>query len=284
MQTISRRFVRKTLRDMRAAIRTLATDEHTMAAASSIAHHGRRSIAAAADFLVPPVCIACRHRLVTHHTLCPTCWMGIDFISAPICDTIGIPLPFDTGGRMVSAAALAAPPVYDRSRSVASHTDVMRRLIHALKYGDRTDGLAVYGRWLARAAADLLEETDLVVPIPLNRWRLWRRRFNQSALLAQALSRETGLPINTLALTRPRPTRSQVGLTVDQRRRNVSGAFLVPDRKSSAIRGRNILLVDDVMATGATVNAAVRSVRRAGATGVNVVTLARVLAPVQPSA
>lgn len=185
---------------------------------------------------------------------------------------------------MVSAAALAAPPAYDRSRSVASHTDVMRSLIHALKYGDRTDGVATYGRWLASAAVDLLEDTDLIVPVPLNRWRLWRRRFNQSALLARALGRETGLPVNMLALTRPRPTRSQIGLTIDQRRRNVSGAFLVPNHKRVVIRGRNILLVDDVMTTGATVDASVRALRRAGATGVNVVTLARVLEPVQPTA
>ena len=160
----------------------------------------------------------------------------------------------------------------------------MRNLIHALKYGDRTDGLAVYGRWLASSAVDLLNDADLIVPIPLNRWRLWHRRFNQSALLARALSRETGLPIETLALTRPRPTRSQIGLTVDQRRRNVSGAFRVPDRKRTAIRNRNILLVDDVLTTGATIDAAARTLRRTGASRVDVVTLARVLEPIQPTA
>ena len=269
---------------MQAALRAIATHEHMKPATNRIVREGRRTISTIADFLVPPVCIACRCHLVTHHALCPSCWAGIDFIQTPICDTTGIPLPFDTGERMVSAAALAAPPAYNRLRSVAAHTDIMRNLIHALKYGDRTDGLAVFGRWLARASAEFHDDTNVIVPIPLNRWRLWHRRFNQSALLAQALGRETGLPVNTRALTRPRATRSQVGLSVDQRRRNVSGAFQVPDHKCAEIRDQNILLVDDVMTTGATINAAVRSLRRAGAKGVDVVTLARVLEPVQPTA
>ncbi len=243
-----------------------------------------RGGAVVADFLVPPVCIACRRQLVSHHSLCPACWIDIDFIRAPICDRLGIPLPFDTGGPAVSAAALAAPPGYDRSRSAALHTDVMRGLIHGLKYGDRTDGVAMFGRWLASASSDLIGETDLIVPVPLNRWRLWQRRFNQSAMLARALAAETGVALDTMALVRVRRTRSQVGLTVNQRKTNVSGAFRVPERKRAYVRGKSILLVDDVMTTGATVEASTRALRRAGATTVNVVTLARVVGPVQSTA
>lgn len=245
--------------------------------------YARAAANTVADFLVPPVCISCRTQLTAHHTLCPQCWIGTDFIRAPVCDRLGIPLPFDTGERTVSAAALAAPPAYDRSRSVALHTDIMRGLIHGLKYGDRTDGVAIFGRWLAAAASEFLDETDLIVPIPLNRWRLWQRRFNQAALLSHAMSKETGVPTDALALIRVRRTRSQVGLTVNQRRTNVSGAFRVPDRKKPMIKGNSILLVDDVMTTGATVDAATRALRRAGAREVNVVTLARVVAPVQPT-
>lgn len=243
-----------------------------------------RAATTVADFLVPPVCISCRTQLTSHHTLCPHCWIGVDFIRAPVCDCLGTPLPFDTGGITVSAAALAAPPAYDRARAVALHTDIMRGLIHSLKYGDRTDGLAVFGRWLAAAAADLLPETDVIIPIPLNRWRLWQRRFNQAASLSQALARETGLPTDTLALSRIRQTRSQVGLTINQRRTNVSGAFRVPDAKKEHLAGKSVLLVDDVMTTGATIDAATRALRRAGVQTVNVVALARVIEPVQPTA
>ena len=247
---------------------------------TAVARHTARVIA---DFLVPPVCVACRTRTAAHNTLCPSCWQGVDFIRAPICDKLGIPLPFDAGPGTVSAAALAAAPAYDRARSVAAHTDVMRQLVHALKYGDRTDGLVIYGRWLALAAADLLDETDVIVPVPLNRWRLLARRFNQAALLAHALGSETGKSVDPLALTRIRRTRSQVGLTANQRRRNVSGAFNVPPERSHVIAGRGVLLVDDVLTTGATLDAATRTLRRAGAVRVNVVTLARVVAPVQPT-
>ncbi|MEL7542991.1 MAG: ComF family protein [Pseudomonadota bacterium] len=236
-----------------------------------------------ADFLVPPVCISCRTPLTRHHALCPSCWINVDFVRAPICDVLGTPLPFATGRLTVSAAALAAPPVYDRARSVAHHTDVMRRLIHGLKYGDRTDGVATFGKWLAIAAQDFADETDLIIPVPLNRWRLWSRRFNQAALLAHALARETGWPIDTRALDRVRRTRSQVGLTANQRRTNVSGAFRVPPRARNTIRGSSVLLVDDVLTTGATLNAAARTLKTAGAARVNVVTLARVVAPVQPT-
>ncbi|MEO0619257.1 MAG: ComF family protein [Pseudomonadota bacterium] len=236
-----------------------------------------------ADFLVPPVCISCRTPLTRHHALCPTCWIDVDFIRAPICDVLGTPLPFETGRTTVSAAALAAPPVYDRARSVAQHTEVMRNLIHDLKYGDRTDGVATFGKWLAIAAQDFANETDVIVPIPLNRWRLWSRRFNQAALLTHALARETGWTVDTRALDRIRRTRSQVGLTANQRRTNVSGAFRVAARAREMIRGSGVLLVDDVLTTGATLNAAARTLRAAGATRVNVVTLARVVAPVQPT-
>lgn len=151
----------------------------------------RRASMMVADFLVPPVCMSCRRQLTSHHTLCPQCWVGVDFICAPICDRLGTPLPFATGDVTVSAAALAAPPAYDRARAVALHTDIMRGLIHSLKYGDRTDGVAVFGRWLHSAAQDFIDETNIIIPIPLNRWRLWSRRFNQAALLSRARERDT---------------------------------------------------------------------------------------------
>ena len=111
----------------------------------------RRAAAAIADVLVPPLCLSCHERLSTHDALCPACWSGIDFIRAPLCDRLGLPMPYDTGGRMVSAAAAADPPAYDRARAVARFEGVMRTLVHDLKFHDRHDARRLFGRWLAGA-------------------------------------------------------------------------------------------------------------------------------------
>lgn len=229
-----------------------------------------------ADLLAPPACLSCRTPLSSHHTLCAACWGGIDFIRAPLCDQLGIPLPYDTGGRMLSAAALADPPRYDRARAVARYSGTMRILIHALKYGDQHHMVRLFGRWLAVAAAELTAESDLIVPVPLARGKLWSRRFNQSALIGAALARETGLAHDPLSLFKKRATPSQVGLTIEARRRNVAGAFEVHKARRERIKGRRILLVDDVVTTGATVEACTAALRRAGAAAVSVAALARV--------
>ena len=236
----------------------------------------RRMGKALLNVIVPPLCLSCRTPVEATDALCAACWRRIDFITAPVCDRLGIPLPYDTGGPTVSAAALAHPPVYDRARAVARFDDRVRHLVHRLKYGDQHDGVALFGRWLRGAAAPLLPETDLIVPVPLNRWRLWQRRFNQAALLAQALGRETGIAVDPVALVRARATPSQVGMTADQRRRNVQGAFRVPPGKRALIAGRNILLIDDVITTGATADACARVLKRAGAERVDVAAIAMV--------
>lgn len=233
-------------------------------------------VKALTDVVVPPLCLSCRAHIEVADALCATCWRRIDFITAPVCDRLGIPLPYDTGGPTVSVAALANPPVYDRARAVARFDDRVRYLVHRLKYSDQHDGVALLGRWLHGAAAPLLPGTDLIVPVPLNRWRLWQRRFNQAALLAQALGRHSQIPVDPLVLVRGRATPSQVGMTADQRRRNVQGAFQVPARKRALIAGRNILLVDDVITTGATVDACARVLKRFGAARVDVAAVALV--------
>lgn len=229
------------------------------------------------DLVLPPLCLGCRRPLAEHGRLCSACWLRISFITRPRCDITGLPLPFDSGGRQISPRALAEPHEFDRARAVARFDDVMRHLIHGLKYGDRREGLALFGRWLALAGAELLADADLIVPVPLYRTRLWQRRFNQSALLAFELSRLTGVPADALTLRRRRATRSQVGLSEDQRRRNVAGAFMVPEPKTQLVQDRNILIIDDVLTTGATLDACARVLKRAGARRVDVLVLARVL-------
>jgi ComF family protein len=236
----------------------------------------RRALAVCADTIVPPCCLVCCVRIGAHHLLCPGCWKDINFIRPPLCDVLGIALPFDTGGRTVSAAALADPPAYGRARAVAHFSGSMRTLVHQLKYADRHDARTLFGRWLAEAGRDLQPGVDVIVPVPLSRLRLLLRHFNQAAVLAAELSRQTGVPMDPMLLKRTRWTRSQVGMTRDQRRRNIAGAFGVTRHRRARLQGRNVLLVDDVVTTGATVDACARALKRAGAARVDVLALALV--------
>ena len=246
------------------------------ARARRLANTPRSLLARVADLIVPPCCLVCRTPLGAHHLLCAPCWREVHFIRAPLCDVLGIPLPFDTGERMLSAAAVAHPPAYDRARAVAHFSGSMRTLVHQFKYADRHDARTLYGRWLAEAGHSLTQGIDVVVPVPLSRWRLLSRRFNQAAILAQELSRRTGLAVDVGLLRRRRFTRSQVGLTRDERRRNLAGAFVVPRQRRASVHGRNVLLIDDVITTGATVEACARVLKRAGAAHVDVLALALV--------
>ncbi len=234
----------------------------------------RAGARAVANLVVPPVCLACRAPLCEHHALCATCWVETDFIRPPLCDRLGIPLPFDTGGVMVSAGASADAPDYDRARGVAAFNGTMQKLVHGFKYSDRHDARRLFGRWLVAAGETLIAESDVVIPIPLNRWRLLYRRYNQSAILAMEVSRRTGIEVAPLALVRTKQTPSQVGLSIEERRLNMAGAFMVPPGRQAEIAGRRVLLIDDVITTGATVNAAARALKSAGAAQVDVLALA----------
>jgi len=236
----------------------------------------RRAFGAITDVLIPPLCLACHRRLAAHDALCPSCWRDIDFIRAPLCDRLGLPMPYDTGAPMISAAAAADPPVYGRARAVARFEGVMRALIHDLKFHDRHDARRLFGRWLAEAGAELLADADLLVPVPLTRRRLLSRRFNQSALLAHEVALLARIEVEPLALLRVRSTKPQVGLSRQQRRENVANAFAVAPARKDAVTGKKIVLIDDVITTGATAEACARTLKRAGAPRVDVLALAMV--------
>lgn len=238
----------------------------------------RRTGARLLDVVFPPVCLVCRKAVAGHGALCPACWSDIGFIERPFCERLGTPFDRDFGVGMISLEASADPPVFERARAVARYdSDKARSLAHRLKYYDRLELAEPLGRWMARAGAELLSDADLLVPVPLHRMRLLSRRFNQSAALAHVISRESAVPVEALALERVKPTPQQVGLTRGQRAANMQGAFRLREEAKPAIEGRNIVLVDDVLTSGATVNAAARVLLRARATRVDVLVYARVV-------
>ncbi len=229
--------------------------------------------------VLPPRCLGCGASVDRPGTLCAACWEQVDFLAPPLCRQCGFPFELDPGPESLCGACHARPPAYDRGRSVMAYDAGSRDLLLAFKHADRTEAAPAFAAWMARAAPDLLAEAEVIVPVPLHRWRLLRRRYNQAALLANALGRHSGTPVAPDVLVRRRNTPSQGNKTSAARRRNVAGAFAVPPRRARRIEGRRVLLVDDVLTTGATLEGCARVLRRAGAAGVDALTLARVVRP-----
>jgi ComF family protein len=227
-------------------------------------------------------CAACREP-VEGRELCPACWSTLSFISRPYCERLGTPFVYDPGPGILSMEAIADPPAYNRARAAVRFDEISRALVHALKYGDRLDLAPMMGRWISQAGRELLAEADALVPVPLHWRHLWARRFNQSATLAAAVSRHTGVSVAAGALKRVKPTAQQVGLSRTERTANVQGAFRVPDGGKAAVTGRRLVLIDDVLTSGATVDGYARTLLRAGAANVDVLVFARVAEPVRTS-
>jgi len=230
----------------------------------------------ALDVALPTLCPACREP-VGDQGLCAPCWSKLSLIAPPYCERLGIPFAYDPGPGVVSMQAIADPPAYHRARAAVRYDDVARKLVHALKYGDRHDLAPTMGRWMARAGRELLDGADALVPVPLHWRRLWARRFNQSALLAKAISLGSGVAVADRALKRIKATAQQVGLTQTERAQNVQGAFRVAAEHKAAVAGRKLVLVDDVLTSGATSDACARALLRAGARSVDLLVFARVV-------
>lgn len=228
------------------------------------------------DVLVPPRCLSCRTIVGEDGVLCPACWSEVTFITPPHCALCGLPFAVDPGGEAICGACSVQRPAFDRARAVFSYDDKGRRLVLDFKHRDQTHGAAVFARWIVRAAPELCAAADLIVPVPLHWTRLVKRGFNQSALIGRALGEATGTPFDPLILKRVRRTPTQVGLSPVARRKNVRGAFAVAPKKEAVLAGKRVLLVDDVLTTGATVEGCARTLKKAGATAIDIVTLARV--------
>jgi len=180
------------------------------------------------------------------------------------------------GAEMVCTSCIASQPAFERARAPLAYNDALARMLIQFKWGDRLDGVPTFARWMARAGAALVDEADAIAPVPLHATRLLMRRYNQSALLAQELGRQTGLPVMVDLLKRTRRTDLQRGKNPRERRRNVRGAFTVRPGRKARLAGARIVLIDDVMTTGATVNACARALKAAGAVAVDVLCVARV--------
>ncbi len=231
----------------------------------------------ARDHLWPPVCAACDAPVASAAGLCPDCWDAVTFLGRPQCHACGVPLPFDPGPGALCGDCTRARPPYDRARAAFVYDDASRGMILAFKHADRTDLGPALVNWLRRPAAPLLADADIVAPVPLHWSRLLGRRYNQSAMLANALARQAGLRAVPDLLIRKRRTGTQGGKSRTARRRNVQGAFRVAGRHVPMLRDERVLLVDDVMTTGATLEACARALLRSGAAAVDVVTIARVV-------
>ena len=232
----------------------------------------------ALDLVLPPQCLISGRPVEEQGQILPKYWQRIQFIGDPQCDLCGVPFPFDPGEDVLCTRCLTDRPDYDRARAAFVYDEFSRSMVLSLKHGDRTDGVRTFDRWMARTGTDVIVGSDVVIPVPLHPSRLHARRFNQSALLAQALARTVNMPFVPDLLKRRRRTPSQKGLDLKSRRRNVHNAFAVSDRWAPSVRNASILLVDDVLTTGATVEACARVLTQAGAANVNVLTLARVVA------
>lgn len=228
------------------------------------------------DALLPPQCLGCARPVDTDDVLCPRCWIGIDFIARPMCDICGAPFAHDQYAAVCAGCAREKPP-FRRARSAVRYNDESRRLIIAYKHADRMEAAGLFARWMLTAGVDLVGDAEVIVPVPLHRRRLFKRRFNQAALIANHLGRETGIEVCPDALVRVKPSPPPGKASPGERRRAVAGAFRLAEGREDAVAGRRVLVVDDVMTTGATARAVAGRLNRARAASVDVLTVARVV-------
>ena len=227
------------------------------------------------DFALPPRCPGCGAVTGEPHRFCLDCWSRLVFLGEPCCARCALPFDYGQGEDAVCAGCLAEPPAYDRLRAAVASGEIPRKVALRLKYGGRPGVAETIARFMERhldGPADAI-----LVPVPLHRWRIWRRGYNQAALIALALARRAGLETRVDLIERVKATPPLRGMGPKERRDAVRGAFRIAPRHKAAVRGRPVILVDDVYTSGATANACARILKRAGAAEVGVLTWARVV-------
>jgi len=225
------------------------------------------------DVIYPPRCLTCTEPTERGASLCADCWADTTFISGAICDVCGTPLLGETDSKIKCDSCIAHRPAWDTGRAAAIYAGRGRRAVLSLKHGDRLDMGRPLAEWMARSGGELLDEADVIVPVPLHWRRMFKRKYNQSAELAWHLSKISGVSYIPDLLVRDRATPTQDGLTREERHENQRGVFSVHKRRAVP---KNIVLIDDVMTTGATLSACAETLRKAGADRIDALVLARV--------
>lgn len=231
------------------------------------------------DIILPPRCAVSGHIVDSQGSLAPEVWAQMNFIGDPKCDKCGVPFEFSVDGKSECPACQSYPPVFHRCRSAVVYDDYSRNIILRFKHADQMHVVDSFMPWLMRAGAESLAEADMIVPVPLHRWRILRRRYNQSALLAQRLAKLTAKPYEPDVLQRVRATPIQGHLSGKQRHQNVKHAFALRKGAADLIDGKTVLLIDDVYTSGATIKECTKLLLKSGAGRVDVLTIARVVRP-----
>jgi ComF family protein len=243
-----------------------------MYAALSLAREALRPIL---DFALPPRCPGCGAVTGEPHRFCLACWSALTFLGEPCCDRCALPFDFGEGESVICARCMAEPPAYDRLRAAVAYGEISRGVALKLKYAGRPGVAETIARFMQRH----LDPADrpILAPVPLHRWRIWRRGYNQAALIAAALARRAELEARLDLVERIKATPALRGMSPRERKQAVRGAFRVNPKRKAAVKGRAVILVDDVYTSGATANACARILRRAGASRVDVLCWARVV-------
>lgn len=231
---------------------------------------------ATVDIILPPRCLATGEIVDAPGMVSPAVWPQLQFIESPFCKTCGMPFHFEIANDAMCAACMDHEPVFDAARSAVIYNEASRKMILAFKYGDRLHAVKTFTPWVIRAGQELIDNADMIIPVPLHNRRLRERRFNQSALLAQEIATTRGKSYIPNLLERTRHTVPQQGLNYKERGKNVHGAFGVNKRHLQTVEGKVVLLIDDVFTSGATLNECARVMKKAKAAEVNVLTVARV--------
>ncbi len=236
----------------------------------------RGAVRQVVDFALPPRCPGCGLVVEDAHRFCLDCWQALVFLAEPCCVRCGLPFEYDGGSDAECAACMAHAPAFDRLRSAVAYGEIARKVALKLKYSGRPAVAETLAHFMRRHldgdAADAL-----LVPVPLHRWRIWKRGYNQSALIASALSRRSGIPVDLALIDRVKATPPLKGLGRAERALAMRGAFRMNDAAKARARDRTVILIDDVYTSGATANACAKVLKRGGAARVNILTWARVV-------
>jgi ComF family protein len=236
-------------------------------AAKQFLHH-------ALNIALPSRCVRCADFVEKPGSVCGVCWQEMDFIAKPFCTQCGMPFAFDEADdALLCGGCISDAPAFDVARSALRYNDKSRGLITGFKYSDKLHAARLFSGWMTQAGKACLEGADMIVPVPLHRVRLFTRRYNQSALLAQHIARQSGLPFYPRLIKRLRNSAPQASLSRSSRLTNVKGIFTVLPPYD--VGGKHVVLVDDVMTTGATVRECAKALKKAGAASVRVLVLAR---------